>query len=210
MLAAPLLALQKFLLAVVAGFSCCNAFSAPMQEGWSLASITFTAACLLTSGNAATSAPHPNSCTPSKPLEKWGPCVYGYQCASKFCCPRLKVCLETGCGDVVTNIDLNRVTGNNKDVVDIVLFNGPTCKNAVGNKCLQDSNGQPLSAWDQSACGCDSKYMKHYTDCTWVGLNSGITCTCDGKGSKAVIGGARRLPPALGVLAALFSVVLGF
>ena len=121
----------------------------------------------------------PSACFPSVPLPHGGLCVYGYQCASKFCCPQLKVCLRDSSASVGT--DQIKVKADQRQSIIDIVFRG-TCSNsfgANGAKCMQTPDGQPLSTWDQTVCGCHADYMTRYQAGTWVTLNDidGLTCT---------------------------------
>ncbi|CAE8709568.1 unnamed protein product [Polarella glacialis] len=126
-----------------------------------------------------TPAPLPSACFPSVLLPVGGLCVYGYQCESMFCCPRMKVCLASSSG-IVTSTDIKVYAGMRRTVMGFVFFDG-TCKDPWSNSsmCEQDSYGQPFSDWNQSACQCSEEYMTRYNAGTWVTLNAipGFTCT---------------------------------
>lgn len=114
----------------------------------------------------------PSSCTPDPLLPHGGLCVYGYQCASQFCCPRLKVCLSSPSSSVSSSQVL---PGHElqSEIVSII-FGGGACTNPWANMqaCMNTGNGQPLSSWDQSQCGCKDEYMTRYDSNTWVTLNA--------------------------------------
>lgn len=124
----------------------------------------------------------PSSCTPSIPLPHGYACVYGYQCESLHCSPRYKVCLKSKTAGLGYT-DLMEKT----DTLVRQLIHGydsrGTCGNPVEPACVQDSNGQPTSDWDQSACECKEQYMTRYLSNSWVSLNNasglpGLTWTC--------------------------------
>lgn len=133
----------------------------------------------------------PPLCTPSPLLPIGGLCVFGYQCESKFCCPRLKVCLTDAKGSISTS-DIKVREDERKDIVSMINSGG-ACRDHRSNleACVQDQNGQPLVTWDQSQCGCTERYMKHYTAGTWVTLNDipGLKCgsIADDKASQGGI-----------------------
>lgn len=124
----------------------------------------------------------PSACTPSTAMPHGSLCVYGYQCASSFCCPRLKVCLTTA-SSVVSSGDISVEDSEQANIVSIVF--GGTC-NPFANaaKCMQTSSGQPMSTWDQSACSCHAEYMTRYEANTWVTLNKGVTCSTTNRASS--------------------------
>merc|ERR1712178_489113 len=68
-----------------------------------------------------------------------------------------------------------------------MIFSGGTCADpwTNGNKCMQTSDGQPLSSWDQSQCGCNEEYMKMYYDGTWVTMNEGVSCSSGDAGGSS-------------------------
>jgi len=118
-------------------------------------------------------APLPSSCVPEPLLASGGLCVYGFQCASKFCCPHLKVCLECPSCSVKTT-DINVAADVRSEVISTVF--GGTCSGGQSSKCAQTSEGQPLQSWDQSVCGCADFYMERYNADTWITLNEGVAC----------------------------------
>jgi len=145
----------------------------------------------------------PSACVPSEPLPVGGLCVYGYQCASKFCCPRLRVCLASSSGQVWSNQIKVKPADLQSSIRDIVF--GGTCR-PTSNKCTQTSQGQPLSTWDQTKCGCHADYMTHYQAGTWVTLNDieGLTCASEQpQESEITSGAAPRAPGAAWPPAAL-------
>ncbi|CAD7968178.1 unnamed protein product [Amoebophrya sp. A25] len=130
----------------------------------------------------------PSACTPSPPLPVGGLCVYGYQCASQFCCPYLKVCLRNPTQVINSNqITVEASVKASENLVNVIFRGGRTCKDPHANRgqCLQDSSGLPLATWDQSRCQCKSAYMTHYNAGTWVTLNNvaGLTCVKQSSGS---------------------------
>jgi len=130
------------------------------------------------SGGSAASGPLPSACTPDLILPVGSLCVYGYQCASSFCCPRRKVCLESS-ASLINSSDTMNLTNDTKALVDSIVFTGgSTCSDpwSMSHKCTQNEVGQPFSTWDQLQCGCKPEYMARYLDGTWVTLNRGVTC----------------------------------
>lgn len=125
---------------------------------------------------------NPSTCKPSSGnLTHGAVCAYGYQCQSKFCCPRLKVCL-TNATTPVSWADIKKLVKDNESqkVFDIVMNDGGTCKDpwSKSSKCMQFRDGHPPSEWDQSQCGCKEEYMKMYQDGTWISMNEGVSpCT---------------------------------
>mmetsp|Transcript_15496 Transcript_15496/g.44526 ORF Transcript_15496/g.44526 Transcript_15496/m.44526 type:complete len:405 (-) Transcript_15496:177-1391(-) len=167
-----------------------------------------------TTGAVTTAPPAsalPSACTPSTPLPVGGLCVYGYQCASKFCCPRLKLCLANASSSVGSS-DV-KVKGDSKDAITSMIFGGGSCRDPYsnGSSCMQDSSGQPLSSWDQSVCGCTDEYMEHYTAGTWVALNDIAGLVCESGANKTSISAAqsrvavRSAYAAVGAAIALFA-----
>mmetsp|Transcript_60288 Transcript_60288/g.108557 ORF Transcript_60288/g.108557 Transcript_60288/m.108557 type:complete len:393 (+) Transcript_60288:59-1237(+) len=149
-----------------------------------------------TSGVTATPAPLPSACYPSVLLPVGGLCVYGYQCESKFCCPRMKVCLASSSGSVRTS-DI-KVSADMKDVVLGIVFGDGTCKDpwSSSSKCMQTNSGQPLSGWDQGACQCSEEYMARYNAGTWVTLNDITDLTCSATPLTVTTGTASGAPRA--------------
>jgi len=121
----------------------------------------------------------PSQCIPSPLLPVGGLCVYGYQCASSFCCPMYKVCMESSSGGF--SFDQIKVSQDKKTEV-LNIIQAPTCSSPWSNSrsCMNTASGKPLPSWNQSNCGCNSKYMSMYSSCDWVKLNQGVTCKCGG------------------------------
>eukprot|EP00929_Paragymnodinium_shiwhaense_P020584 TRINITY_DN13676_c0_g1_i2.p1 TRINITY_DN13676_c0_g1~~TRINITY_DN13676_c0_g1_i2.p1 ORF type:complete len:331 (-),score=30.44 TRINITY_DN13676_c0_g1_i2:313-1305(-) len=157
-------------------------------------------------GNAAEEeASLPSTCTPSKSLSPGGLCVYGWQCASKFCCPRLKVCLADS-GSSVSATDINVDDSVRQDVIDTV-FGGGSCEDPWADRqaCMQTNEGQPLSSWNQTKCQCKDFYMDKYKSCSWVSLNKDVACQCGTPAPAPGVASASRglHPDALPLLWAL-------
>eukprot|EP00927_Polykrikos_kofoidii_P056937 TRINITY_DN51037_c0_g1_i1.p1 TRINITY_DN51037_c0_g1~~TRINITY_DN51037_c0_g1_i1.p1 ORF type:complete len:364 (-),score=44.28 TRINITY_DN51037_c0_g1_i1:443-1534(-) len=153
----------------------------------------------------------PSSCAPSPLVPVGGTCVYGYQCASKFCCPRLRLCVVDSSTTFSTR-EINVKPDMKQTVVDLVGGDG-TCKDSFSqsNACMQTNEGKPLSTWDQTKCGCKAEYMSMYNAGTWVTLNVGVTCKSgsdSGQASAASVsrrGGLQAVATSLtGLLVACF------
>jgi len=130
------------------------------------------------SGSALAEGPLPSSCIPDPILPVGALCVYGYQCASAYCCPRRKLCLQSS-SSVITISDVANIDDNAKFTVLDIIFSGPgTCSDpwSQSARCTQNEDGQPFATWDQSRCGCDQQYMARYLAGTWVTLNTGVSC----------------------------------
>jgi len=153
----------------------------------------------------------PSSCKPSAPLPPGGLCVYGYQCASNFCCPRMKVCLANPSASVLSS-ELQVPEEIKTEIVNLVFKNGGACTDPYSNskQCQQSQDGQPFSTWNQAMCGCKDAYMTRYAANTWVTLNKhpGFTCSADiGSVSNALRAASASwtLGASLAVAAAVFA-----
>lgn len=119
----------------------------------------------------------PSQCVPSPLLPIGGLCVYGYQCASKFCCPAYKVCMDPKTG---FSFDQIKVSADKQTEIENII-GARTCSDPWPNGmyCMNTMSGLPGPNWDQSKCKCNDKYMSMYSACGWVSLNTGITCKCN-------------------------------
>lgn len=128
----------------------------------------------------------PSGCTPKVKLGMGSLCVYGFQCESSFCCPRLRVCLPDSMTPVGSDDVANMVKDGEGDKMwDIV--SGGACADPWSNQnmCMQTEDGQPLDEWDQSKCGCKEEYMTMYKAGTWMCMNkaaSSDACCGDSSG----------------------------
>ncbi len=132
----------------------------------------------------------PSSCVPNFKLPTGGLCVYGnLHCQSKFCCPRLRVCLPDSGGRVSSN-DVKVPANQQKSILDTIFLGAGTCEPWDDRQaCMQTSEGEPLSTWNQSKCKCKQFYMDHYNAGTWVSLNTHEGFKCDSttaEGANAV------------------------
>jgi len=152
------------------------------------------------SSESPTPSPNPSSCTPSQLLPVGGLCVYGNQCASKFCCPRLKACLADA-NSGISSSDIKVQADHRDEIMGIVMGGKGTCSDpwSNGQKCMQTGEGKPLSSWDQTQCGCNAAYMTRYNGCSWVSLNTGVTCQCGAPAGTAGGAGANGFASSTGI-----------
>jgi len=116
-------------------------------------------------------ASYPHNCVPNPLAARGGPCVYGYQCATGFCCPNLKICLtdSTDGGALPLSPDW---------VKDIVSGGGACPQGLNDDRCKNYEDGEPTADFDQTVCGCSADYMGHFNAETWA--QCGTACTCGG------------------------------
>jgi len=131
-----------------------------------------TEPCSCQTIKAASRAAFPHSCLPNPLAARGEPCVHGFQCATGFCCPQLKVCLTD-------SLDGGAVPLSPDWVKAIVGGAQPTCAQGLDHsECKSYENGEPTAEFDQTACGCSAEYMTHFNAETWV--QCGTACTCGG------------------------------
>lgn len=149
---------------------------------------------IVSSGGGFSDRSLPSACTPNSPLPTGSLCVYGYQCASKFCCPRLKVCLVDAKTGISTSDIKVKDPEKRKDIVSAITSGG-TCKDYKTNfeSCVQDQDGQPLDTWDQSVCGCTDLYT---WSTTRPGRGSPSTTSLASSVAAAAAAAATRSPTA--------------
>lgn len=90
-------------------------------------------------------------------------CIFGINCASKFCSPTLKVCTK----DAVTNPLPKEIKDSAARKLSTI---GGACKEpfAEPQSCLTADNGEPLEEWDPSKCGCDPMYLDKMASGAWL------------------------------------------
>lgn len=152
--------------------------------------------CDFTTDKKCAITDYKSSCTPSPLRARGETCVYGFQCASAFCCPYLKICL-TSSTDGIQEADVV-----DADARAMISADGQICPSASvdanADKCKCDADGNPLiGKFDQSACGCNSQYLTKFTGETWIpGCTSGASDSGSGAGGSAAV----RAALALGLL----------
>jgi hypothetical protein len=153
--------------------------------------------CDFTTDKKCAISDYTSSCTPSPLRARGETCVYGFQCATSFCCPYLKICL-TDSTDGIQSADVA-----DEDAKAIIAADGQICPSASvdanSEACKCDEAGKPLiGKFDQSVCGCNAQYITKFTDETWI-----PGCTGGAGGSGDTDSGAVRVVLTLGLL--LFS-----
>ncbi|CAD7939315.1 unnamed protein product [Amoebophrya sp. A120] len=136
-------------------------------------SFCFTDACYDRATCALSSLAPPSSCS-GQELQRLQKCNYGHQCASRFCCPTLKVCL-TSAADVVSSIDMavleNQLT---RPGLRVVIGQEGTCSPAEvfahPEQCLNHAGSGVVmkTKHDQARCGCKTSYLFQLYQNTWV------------------------------------------
>jgi hypothetical protein len=155
-----------------------------------------------------------NACTPSTKLANFKTCNHGFQCASSFCCPNMKVCLtdadtQITKGDVshpVLKASFVKAAANICQVTSVmpVTGTGPqanTPEYSADWSTCEESGGRPFAAgaagngvdggFDKTmaACACQQPYLLDFYDNRWVdcSADSKFTskCTRFGGGSPA-------------------------
>mmetsp|Transcript_15044 Transcript_15044/g.37463 ORF Transcript_15044/g.37463 Transcript_15044/m.37463 type:complete len:1016 (-) Transcript_15044:147-3194(-) len=100
-------------------------------------------------------------------------CNYGNQCASKFCCPALKICLENE-GDTVSSVDMMMLQQQQGvDGLRVVVGQEGACSPSAvfANReaCLHlSSSGLPPATHDIRQCGCKTSYLLQLYQNQWV------------------------------------------
>lgn len=90
-------------------------------------------------------------------------CIFGINCASKFCSPSLKVCTK----DAITPPKLTEIKDSTARKYSTM---GGMCKTPFDApySCITADNGEPLEEWDATKCGCEEQYLAKAASGAWV------------------------------------------
>lgn len=127
----------------------------------------------------------PSGCKLTSKLPDGSRCLFSDQCQANFCCPYLKVCKPSAMTAEMVRADplLKSIMWDGhcgKDVCDVCAFRN----SKSAHQCVE-VNGEPITQaspfknffppWDDadSACKCDSRFIKAMKDGSWVPSCSG-------------------------------------